>query len=250
MGAVMRIIESMGSPEFGDVALAHLNAWMPVSWWSVFRLHENRPPSMPTSGSYRHPNNTADSWKAYRESLYRNDLTFLEAKAQARYSPEMLVHWNAKEIPQHHRERIYTRHKLQERLSLVCRDHDDGLLAINLYRHVELKPFSDAEIDAIGSAAPLLLTCVRRHLDLPGVSTETNTALGILTRRERDVCERLLKGWTYEGIAADMGVSPGTVKTYRNRAFDRLGINHRNQLFALVNHPGVKPTDQPIKVDA
>ena len=35
-------------------------------------------------------------------------------------------------------------------------------------------------------------------------------------------------------IAVDLGVSPGTVKTYRNRAFDRLGIHHRNELFALV----------------
>lgn len=248
MSAISRIIETMGSPDFGDLALAHLNAWIPVSWWSVFRLHENRPPSMPASGSYRHPNNTGESWKAYRDTLYRNDLTFLEAKDQVRYSPAMLLHWNAKEIPRPHRERIYTRHNLRERLSLVCRDHDDGLLAINLYRHEELKPFGSLEIDAIGSAAALLLTCVRRHLDLAGVPEETNTSLGSLTKREREVCERLLKGWTYDGIAVDMGVSPGTVKTYRNRAFERLGINHRNQLFALVNHSGLKHTSQTIKV--
>lgn len=55
-----------------------------------------------------------------------------------------------------------------------------------------------------------------------------------LTGRERDVCERLLKGWTHDGIAADLRVSPATVKTYRDRAFARLGIHHRNELFALV----------------
>ena len=54
------------------------------------------------------------------------------------------------------------------------------------------------------------------------------------TRREREVCERMLKGWTYEGIANDLGISAGTVKTFRDRAFDRLGIHHRNELFALV----------------
>jgi DNA-binding CsgD family transcriptional regulator len=44
----------------------------------------------------------------------------------------------------------------------------------------------------------------------------------------------MLKGLTYDGIAADLGLSAATVKTYRDRAFDRLGINHRNQLFGLL----------------
>ena len=47
----------------------------------------------------------------------------------------------------------------------------------------------------------------------------------------------MLKGWTYDGIAADLGVSPGTIKTYCNRAFGRLGIHHRNELFALLRGP-------------
>jgi len=31
-----------------------------------------------------------------------------------------------------------------------------------------------------------------------------------------------------------LGVSATTAKTYRNRAFARLGIHHRNELFGLV----------------
>ena len=34
-------------------------------------------------------------------------------------------------------------------------------------------------------------------------------------------------------MAVDLGISAGTVKTYRDRAFDRRGIHHRNELFAL-----------------
>jgi DNA-binding CsgD family transcriptional regulator len=54
-----------------------------------------------------------------------------------------------------------------------------------------------------------------------------------LTGRELDVCSRLLQGMTQEGVAADLGLTLPTVKTYRNRAFDRLGIHFRNELFAL-----------------
>lgn len=55
-----------------------------------------------------------------------------------------------------------------------------------------------------------------------------------LTARELEVCLRLLRGMTQDGIAADLGLSAATVKTYRNRAFARLDIHHRHQLFALL----------------
>ena len=44
---------------------------------------------------------------------------------------------------------------------------------------------------------------------------------------------RLLRGLSFDGIGADLQLSATTVKTYRNRAFERLGIHHRNELFAL-----------------
>ena len=86
-----------------------------------------------------------------------------------------------------------------------------------------------------------LTAVVRRHLALrPQVQAgpPTGQRLGqrwpALTERELQVCERLLRGLTFEGIGADLGLSAATVKTYRNRAFGRLGIHHRNQLFSLV----------------
>jgi DNA-binding NarL/FixJ family response regulator len=35
-------------------------------------------------------------------------------------------------------------------------------------------------------------------------------------------------------VAVDLGVSLTTVKTYRKRAFDRMGIHFRNELFSRV----------------
>lgn len=58
-----------------------------------------------------------------------------------------------------------------------------------------------------------------------------------LTPRELDVCARLLQGMTHEGIACDLSLSLPTVKTYRNRAFARLGIHFRSELFALAMEP-------------
>jgi DNA-binding CsgD family transcriptional regulator len=43
---------------------------------------------------------------------------------------------------------------------------------------------------------------------------------------------------THAGVAADLGIKESTVKTFRNRAFERLGINFRSQLFALFTAGG------------
>jgi len=55
-----------------------------------------------------------------------------------------------------------------------------------------------------------------------------------MTVRELDVCERLLTGMTQDGVAADLGLGLSSVKTYRNRAFARLGIRWRSQLSGLL----------------
>ena len=67
---------------------------------------------------------------------------------------------------------------------------------------------------------------------LPALRERLLRAHAALTGRELDVCARLLQGMTHEGIASDLGLSVPTVKTYRNRAFARLGIHFRNELFA------------------
>ncbi len=231
--AVAGVIDCIGSPAFSSEAIGRLNGWLPVSMWSVFRLFDDGQPTMPLAASYGAHDHSADSWHEYRTSLYQHDQTFWAVKEQVDGQRQMLVHWHAQDVPAPHRERIYTRHGLRERLSMVCEDRQQGLMAVNLYRHEGWPPFSDNEIDWVGSAAGLLLSCVQKHLSLASVSVPADSPLKGLPRREREVCERMLKGWTYDGIAADLGVSSGTVKTYRDRAFERLGIHHRNQLFAL-----------------
>ena len=39
-------------------------------------------------------------------------------------------------------------------------------------------------------------------------------------------------GKTYDGIAATLGISLATVKTYRARAYEKLGIHFKSELFS------------------
>jgi DNA-binding CsgD family transcriptional regulator len=178
--------------------------------------------------------------------LYRRDETFSRARELATSGALAMTHWNEAEIPSPHRDQIYRRHGIQERLSVVNADSPDDMLAINLYRFDDTGRFRDHEIDAAQAIGRPVLSCVKKHLQVLGklkrVSQNPASIARLvllercpaLTARELDVCERLCRGWTYDGIALDLGLSVPSVKTYRARAFDRLGIHFRNELFSIV----------------
>ncbi|GAB4120019.1 MAG: hypothetical protein Kow00104_02890 [Rhodothalassiaceae bacterium] len=54
-----------------------------------------------------------------------------------------------------------------------------------------------------------------------------------LTPREIHVLEGILTGRTMEAIGLELGIAESSVRTYRKRAYRRLGICSQSQLFAL-----------------
>jgi DNA-binding NarL/FixJ family response regulator len=129
-----------------------------------------------------------------------------------------------------------------ERLSVARTDPDGSLLAVNVYRHSQQGCAGGALAERFGNIASTLMAAVSRHLEwsvkpVPSTRDTLRTHCPALTGRELDVLDRLLQGVTYDGIAADMNLSVSTVKTYRARAFDRLDINFKSQLFALFVAP-------------
>lgn len=57
--------------------------------------------------------------------------------------------------------------------------------------------------------------------------------LSVLSKRERTVCSAILAGKKAETIAGDLRLAVSTVVTYRRRAYTKLGISSRGQLFAI-----------------
>lgn len=103
----------------------------------------------------------------------------------------------------------------------------EGLrLAINLYRR-DMHDWQPEETILRVLARLALLHFAQR--DAGGVPD----ALMALSERERDVCLGVLAGKKAEVIANDLGVAPTSVVTYRRRAYDKLGISSRGELFAI-----------------
>jgi len=245
--ALAGLIATLGEHGFAQAALQALNAAVQVASWSVYRLwgpRAERVPVLHLSASQGVQDTTQHCFDAYREGLYRRDGSFDGVRRAARPGHALVLRMRADEAPNaEHRDIIYRRHQLAERLSVAALEDDGSLLAVNLYHHEHQGAFSAAEHQRFAAMAPLVLAAVRRQLTLGTAPPQAMaapsspraalaTACPALTGRELDICERLLRGYSHDGVAADLGLSVATVKTYRARAFARLGLHFRSELFA------------------
>jgi DNA-binding CsgD family transcriptional regulator len=242
------LVGCIARDDFATRALGELNRALPVAWWTVYRVFDDQAPQLFAQASHAAPDIALDCWRIYRSGVYRDDTRFAEAcdTAGRAGTTAVMAHCTADDFGRAHREQIYTAHSLSERLSVVSAERDaaagggGALLAVNLYRHRAQPRFDPAELDTVLDFAGTLLAVVQRHIELAGARATPAQRLRQrcpqLTPREFAVCALLLRGLTFDGIAAELNISGATAKTYRNRAFERLGIHHRNELFALALH--------------
>lgn len=243
--ALVDLVESLGEPGFERSLLSRMHRVLGAASFSVYRAAPR--PALFFSGSLGVPDTTRECWRAYLSGPHRQDRSLRPALDNASASP-IVCHASARDLAPEHRARVYEAHGVAERVSVVQREDAASCLSLNFYRHEGHHAFSDSQLETFTTLAPVLLALTRKHLALaqalaPVASPRQRLAhlCAALTPRELDVCERLVSGMTQDGVAADLGLSTTSVKTYRNRAFARLGIRWRSQLSALLLDPSAAP---------
>lgn len=122
---------------------------------------------------------------------------------------------------------------------------EDTCFYVNFYRITAQGRFTQGEIRRLLAVAPAVSAAVARHFQLGAAGDgdpmsrlknlfATGEPLALLSGREKEVCLRILSGFSSEAIAAELGISLHSALTYRKRAYDRLGISSQNELFGIV----------------
>jgi len=169
--------------------------------------------------------------EAFRAAPGRNDMA-LQRVRPAEIAPACF------------RRKFFDDAGIVERVSIVqC--GADSWRVMNVARHERDGCFSDVEIDALVGLACLILpmltvsrgnTGLSRRLSVEEFEDRFARRCPALTGRERQVCARAAIGMTVEATALDLGVAKTSVLTYRQRAYQRLGITSPFELSALVGH--------------
>jgi DNA-binding CsgD family transcriptional regulator len=136
-----------------------------------------------------------------------------------------------------HRETCYERLGIVERLSIVVCPHGPAKpLFLNLYRTGRDGAVSGRELDSLHTLAPLLAGALARHAELVAapVRRSTSDPFAALSARERTVIDGICAGLSTKEIAQQLDIKVTTVITYRQRAYQRLGIQRQLDLIRLL----------------
>jgi DNA-binding CsgD family transcriptional regulator len=142
-----------------------------------------------------------------------------------------------------YRRACYDSVGIADRLSVVVPLKFHSGLTISIYRPRTEGLYQESDIHGFQETANLVGQAAARHYALctpnqPDLSTLFDSKLAFigpnLTRREYGVILRILRGMTVAQIAKDLDIKPTSVLTYRNRAYQRLGIRLRSELCALL----------------
>lgn len=136
---------------------------------------------------------------------------------------------------------------------LVLGKKQDALYCVRILRLAQPCAVPEAGLSQLREVADLLISLVARHQSLFVAKPSSTAALASLrrteegflntkrlSRREAEVCARILFGYTSCGIAADLGIGKESVMTYRKRAYQHLGIGSQRELMLwyLEQSPG------------
>jgi DNA-binding NarL/FixJ family response regulator len=101
----------------------------------------------------------------------------------------------------------------------------------------------DALVDAARNAVegnavihPQLTKTFIEEIRLGESESPTTTPL---SKREREILQKVADGSTTRQVATDLGISPHTVKTHLERIFEKLGANDRAQAVAIAIRTGI-----------
>lgn len=107
-------------------------------------------------------------------------------------------------------------------------------IVLNAYRPHRCAVSLDTAAHRLREQAPALAAALRRHLALSATVAAAPDPLALLSARERQVVEAILDGRSAKECGRRLGLSPTSVATYRQRAYQKLGVRRQIELLRLV----------------
>ena len=248
LNALTRAVQAVGSDEFAAELLNFVNGVTTVDSCVVFTFAPDAGPGhLFTHG--RMEKSLADSLAHDYVHRYHADDPNYDALASTGSEEAMTPLPLDVDYDPAYRNYFFDRVGLIDKAAAVGRV-EVGNVYCNFYRMAGSGKYSADDRERLEQILPIATGLAACHYELvtardprrkPASSQSiVNTVIGRrdgpfsrLTDRERQVCERILLGYTSVGIGLDLDIAPSSVVTYRRRAYEKLGIATQNELFSL-----------------
>lgn len=251
--AITIVAQAVGRPDFEQKLFELLSCVLHIDHCVVFTYSKRDGPGHLFTRS-RMPADEAEGLaRDYVNKYYERDPHFAQAsEARSTQALEPIRPSFSEEYDSEYREHFFTQHDLIDKISTVgCVDEDN--VYCNFYRMGDSGPYSQKDEELLRSVLPLITCLISSHFtiarligpedDRRGNNVARSLVHSVISRgvepfdrltpREAEICERILVGYTSNGISLDLGIAISSVNTYRRRAYERLGIATQNELFSL-----------------
>ncbi|MCK2044654.1 response regulator transcription factor [Chromohalobacter moromii] len=144
----------------------------------------------------------------------------------------------------------YQNFGLVDEINLLIHLNDEVTCAITLGRKASLESISRIELNALQDFHPIISALMRQfwqtqsdeflqygRSDGPMKRALRTFASGVLTQREREITDLILRGFSSQAIADHLKISVGTVKVHRKNIHARLNTSTQAEIFTqFISH--------------
>lgn len=243
------LLDAIGADDFAHRVLNAVNGPLPVSHCTVFALHGTGRVEDVSSASAIGEVATVTAHEYTRLGFDRKDsnMQWLARRKAGKSRQSWLSHQFAHEVADELYRRVcYGETGIRERLSLLSVYPDGYRVAVNFYRNHAYPEYTPPDMAWIAAQGTLIAAAVMRHAQLRRAPlSRASAAPGLLSQlsaREREVISHILVGLTTKEAARVMGLSLTTALTYRQRAFQHVGVRTHRELLALLSKRVVNPS--------
>ncbi|MDR9486071.1 MAG: helix-turn-helix transcriptional regulator, partial [Sediminimonas sp.] len=245
--ASARVVSSMGKPDFAPALIAALRVIVPFEFTVIFAYHRDRQPID------IHDDFPATKRKImvddYQEGPYLLDPFYLHSQAPAKSCLARLRELAPDRFYQaEYFRNYYVQTGLAEEIGFIVDVGDEVSVVISAMR--EHKVFSAREFRDLEVILPFVEATAQRQWGglrgqfsaqpnsdgprLPQLIEDAFQSFGrnLLTPREAEVVEYILKGHSADATGRALGISSGTVRIHRRNIYAKLRVSSQGELFS------------------
>ncbi len=229
------LLDARDPAVFSDRLLEAAHTVAGIEELFAFRVGEGAPETLALSSELAEAPERAG---AYARRFHRSDPA-VSARLAARQGTGFVCRIPAAAIALGtYRKLCFERPRFSEKICFGWRAPAHSLV-VNFYLRRTGAEVDMAQLGALAQVAITGLTRLMRQRAegaplVQQVERRLAEAHRRLTPREREVCARTLTGRTAREIGEELGLGVGTVLTYRQRAYQKLGVSKANDLLAAV----------------
>lgn len=219
------LVDSFGAEEFGPGLLSLANSSAEVEEVFAYLVRLDDEPFVLVSQSNLPGSKTRVS--QYVDRFYRHDPAVRQIWSLRPGESFMQRTGTRSIIPSDYRRTCFGEPGFTEKLSFGWRA-EHYVIVLSFYRQQPSRSESLTKLSALASLTLAIL--VKHHLPVSVTGARAllcrrlRRAFPLLSPKEVEVCARTILGWSAKAIGNDLGISPGTVLTYRQRAYQKTGF--------------------------